>query len=84
MDHDQLSSTRKLRDLLTLVTLTDSHFPRDSWLERTRKKQRRSRCIGWLIVLFTIIVIVAIVLVVLWLLKMGVFHSGNSDKNQSP
>jgi hypothetical protein len=51
-----------------------THLTRESWLDRHHKKQRRTKCIGWLIVLFIIIVVVAIVLVVLWLLKMGIFH----------
>jgi hypothetical protein len=74
VDHSYPSSTRKLPTLLTIMALTHTRIHRESWLDRHHKKQRRSKCIGWLIVLFTIIVIVAIVFVVLWLLKMGIFH----------
>jgi hypothetical protein len=54
--------------------IANTHLTSESWLDRHHKKQRRTKCIGWLIVLFTVIVVVAIVLVVLWLLKMGMFQ----------
>ncbi|EXJ83363.1 hypothetical protein A1O1_06984, partial [Capronia coronata CBS 617.96] len=45
----------------------------DSWLERTRKKQRRTRILGWVIALGFLIIVVAIVMVLLWLAKVGPF-----------
>jgi len=47
--------------------------PRDSWLERNRKKQRRTRIIGWFIAFGFLGVIAAIVLVLLWFAKVGPF-----------
>ncbi|KAL6253111.1 hypothetical protein RBB50_000832 [Rhinocladiella similis] len=46
-----------------------------TWLERHRKKQRRTRIVGWLIALSFLIVIAAIVLVVLWFLNVGPFKN---------
>ncbi|KAJ4505571.1 hypothetical protein HRR83_008570 [Exophiala dermatitidis] len=45
----------------------------DSWLERTRKKQRRTHIIGWVIALGFLAVVAAVVLVFLWFAKVGPF-----------
>ena len=74
MDQDRPSSIRTCFKSADDAGNTNTHLTRESWLDRHHKKQRRTKCIGWLIVLFTIIVVVAIVLVVLWLLKMGIFQ----------
>ncbi|KIV81755.1 hypothetical protein PV11_03917 [Exophiala sideris] len=48
--------------------------PTDSWLERNRKKQRRTRMLGWLIALGFVCVVVGIIMVLLWYTKMGPFR----------
>ncbi|EXJ87406.1 hypothetical protein A1O3_04366 [Capronia epimyces CBS 606.96] len=45
----------------------------DSWLERTRKKQRRTRILGWVIALGFVILIAVVVMLLLWLAKVGPF-----------
>ncbi|EXJ66630.1 uncharacterized protein A1O5_10301, partial [Cladophialophora psammophila CBS 110553] len=45
----------------------------ETWLERNRKKQRRTRILGCTIALGFIVVIAAIVLVLLWFAKVGPF-----------
>ncbi|RMZ87900.1 hypothetical protein DV736_g4872, partial [Chaetothyriales sp. CBS 134916] len=47
----------------------------DSWLERTRKKQRRAWICGGMIALLVAAAIVAAVFVVMYVLKVGVFAS---------
>ncbi|KIW19102.1 hypothetical protein PV08_03394 [Exophiala spinifera] len=44
-----------------------------TWLERNRKKQRRTMIVGWLIALSFLIVAAAVVLVILWVLNVGPF-----------
>ncbi|KIW30881.1 uncharacterized protein PV07_02573 [Cladophialophora immunda] len=50
----------------------------ETWLERNRRKQRRTRIIGCLIALAFIAVIVAVVLVLLWFAKVGPFKDKSS------
>ncbi|KIW54974.1 hypothetical protein PV05_07294 [Exophiala xenobiotica] len=45
----------------------------DTWLERHRKKQRRTMVVGWVIALGLVLVVAAIVLVLLWFSKVGPF-----------
>lgn len=51
---------------------------RDSWLERTRKKQRRTHILGWLIGLGFSVVVVAVILIFLWFAKVGPFKEHSS------
>ncbi|KIW84788.1 hypothetical protein Z517_00176 [Fonsecaea pedrosoi CBS 271.37] len=50
----------------------------DTWLERNRKKQRRTRMIGCFIAISFILAIVGIVLVLLWWAKVGPFKDKSS------
>ncbi|KIX07988.1 uncharacterized protein Z518_02642 [Rhinocladiella mackenziei CBS 650.93] len=50
----------------------------DSWLERNRRKQRRTRIVGWIIAFGFLALIAAIVLVLLWFSKVGPFKSKSS------
>ncbi|RMZ76236.1 hypothetical protein DV738_g5049, partial [Chaetothyriales sp. CBS 135597] len=45
----------------------------DSWLERTRKKQRRAWILGCVIALLVIATIVAAIFVIMFFLKIGIF-----------
>ncbi|RMZ85749.1 hypothetical protein DV737_g418, partial [Chaetothyriales sp. CBS 132003] len=45
----------------------------DSWLERTRKKQRRAWICGCVIALLAVASIVTAVFVIMYVLKVGVF-----------
>jgi len=46
----------------------------DTWLERHRKKQRRTMVVGCVIAWGLVLVIAAIVLVMLWFSKVGPFE----------
>lgn len=45
----------------------------DTWLEKHRKKQKRAFWCGWLIVLFTLLLLAGITAVCLWVFKIGPF-----------
>lgn len=49
-------------------------FSSDTWLERNRKKQRRTRILGWVIALVFVLAVAGIVVVLLWLLKLAPFN----------
>jgi len=45
----------------------------DTWLDRNRKKQRRTHVFGWLIALLFLVIVAGIVMVLLWYSKVGPF-----------
>lgn len=45
----------------------------DTWLERNRRKERRTCYLGWFIALGFVLTIAGIVVVLLWLLKVSPF-----------
>ena len=53
--------------------LTSTH--RESWLERNKKKQRRTQMLGWVIAFGFIILIAAVVVVLLWYSRVGPFKN---------
>jgi hypothetical protein len=59
-------------------------MPSDTWLERNRKKKRRTRICGCLIALTTTIIIVGGVFALMYFLKIGLFdkHQPKNDAEE--
>lgn len=46
---------------------------RDSWLDRSRQKQRKAFVCGWVIAMITLLVVLGVVGVLLWVFRVPPF-----------